>query len=37
MRYKLTVLLACALLLSAGLAQAADKKDNVLPKRFPMP
>ena len=34
MKYKLTVLLACALLLSADLAQAADKKDNVLPKRF---
>lgn len=34
MKYKMTVLLACALLLSNGWAQAADKNGDVLPRRF---
>lgn len=34
MKYKMTVLLACALLLSNGWARAADKNGNVLPRRF---
>ena len=34
MKYKMTVLLACALLLSNGWARAADKNGDVLPRRF---
>ena len=34
MKYKITVLLACALLLSNGWARAADKNGDVLPRRF---
>lgn len=34
MKYKMTVLLACALLLSTGWARAADKNGDVLPRRF---
>lgn len=34
MKYKMTVLLACALLLSNGWARAADKSGDVLPRRF---
>lgn len=34
MKYKMTVLLACALLLSNGWARAADKNVDVLPRRF---
>lgn len=34
MKHKMTVLLACALLLSNGWARAADKNGDVLPRRF---
>lgn len=34
MKYKMTVLLACAILLSNGWARAADKNGDVLPRRF---
>lgn len=34
MKYKMIVLLACALLLSNGWARAADKNGDVLPRRF---
>lgn len=34
MKYKMTVLLACALLLSNGWVRAADKNGDVLPRRF---